>query len=84
MYKGLLRTLTYMYQFVTLGRERMSKDEMQGIANAADTIATRAPEILEPEDGGSLQQNKIDLEQAAMVDQHIIEMVQWLINLEIV
>lgn len=84
MYKGLLRTLTYMYQFVTLGRERMTHAEMQGIAEAADTMAVKAPEILDPEDGGSLEQNKRDLEQALLVDQHIEEMVDWLIRLEIV
>ena len=83
MYKGLLRTLTYMYQFITLGRGRLTIPEIEGMAAAASTMTGRAPEVLDPEDGGSLQENKLTLEQAQIVDQHIEEMVVWITHQEI-
>ena len=84
MYKGLLRTLTYMYQFITLGRGTLTIPEMEGMAATAGTLTGRAPEVLDPEDGGSLQENKLTLEQAQIVDQHIEEMVVWITHQEII
>lgn len=84
MYKGLLRTLTYMYQFITLGRERLGRDDVESMANAASAMVGRAPEVLEPEADDDLAANKLTLEQAELVDRHIEEMVAWINHLEIV
>ena len=84
MYRGLLKTLTYMYQFITLGRGRLTVTELEGMAAAAGTMTGRAPEVLDPEDGDDLRENKITLEQAHIVEQHIEEMVVWITHQEIV
>jgi hypothetical protein len=84
MYKGLLRTLTYMYQFITLGRGTLSQEELASGANWASTMVRTAPQVLEPETGDKPEEIKLDLAQAEIVEQHIEEMVVWMTHLEIV
>lgn len=84
MYRGLLKTLTYIYQFVTLGRDQLSAAELNDMAAAANTMAGKAPGILDAEDGTDAKTNKLDLAQAEIVEGHIEEMVAWITHLEII
>ena len=84
MYRGLLKTLTYIYQFVTLGRDRLSAAELNDMAAAANTMAGKAPGILDAEDGTDAKTNKLDRAQAEIVEGHIEEMVAWITRLEII
>lgn len=84
MYKGLLKTLTYLYQYITLGRDQLRPDQMNSIAASGRVLVETAPRVLEPEEGDDLEKNQLDLQQAEIVDQHIEEMVVWMTHLEIV
>lgn len=84
MYKGLINTLTYMYRFIAMGRGQLSKDEIESIGAGAHTLAGKAPQVLTNDGSQVTDDERLDLEEAVLVDQHISEMVQWLISLEIV
>ena len=84
MHKGLLRTLTYMYQFITLGRGTLTGAQLTDMAAAASTMAGTAPQILEPGEGENAEACRLDLAQAEIVEGHIEEMVSWITHLEIV
>lgn len=84
MYKGLLKTLTYMYQYITLGRDQLRPDQVNAIAAGGRAMVETAPQVLEPEDGDDANKNRLDLTQAEIVEQHIEEMVVWMTHLEIV
>lgn len=84
MHKGLLSTLSYMYRYLCLARGKMDRAELASIAGSAGAMAGHAAEVLEPQEGDDLRENRLDIEQAQLVDQHIEEMVEWLIKLEIV
>lgn len=84
MYKGLLRTLTYMYRFITLGRGALSAEELSQGAAWAGTMVKTAPEVIEPDSGDAPEEIKMDLAQAEIVEQHIEEMVVWITHTEIV
>ncbi len=84
MYKGLLKTLTYLYQYITLGRDQLRPDQMNSIAASGRVLVETAPQVLEPDDGDDTNKNWLDLEQAELVEQHMEEMVVWMTHLEIV
>ena len=84
MYRGLVNTLTYMYRFVAMGRGRLKKDELEKLAGSAGLMATKAPQVLADEFATLTEDDRQALSQAVLVDQHIDEMVKWLIDLEIV
>lgn len=84
MYKGLLKTLTYMYQFITLGRDQLRPDQMSSIAAAGRALVDTAPQVLEPDEGDDQAKNRLDLSQAEIVEQHMEEIVVWITHLEIV
>lgn len=84
MHKGLLRTLTYMYQFITLGRDQLRPDQVNSIAAGSRALVETAPQVLDPEDGDGNSKNALDLSQAEIVEQHIEEMAVWITHLEIV
>lgn len=84
MYRGLLKTLTYLYQFVTLGRDQLRPDQVNSIAAGGRALVETAPQVLEPDEGDDQEKNRLDLEQAEIVEQHMEEMIVWMTHLEIV
>ena len=84
MYRGLLKTLAYLYQYVTLGRDQLQPDQMNSIAATGRALVDTAPQVLEPDEGDDPNTNRLDLSQAEIVEQHIEEMVVWITHLEIV
>lgn len=84
MHRGLIKALAYMYQFITLGRGKLSSAELQDGAAWADTMVRHAPEVLDAEQGDDPKNIQLDLAQAEIVEGHIEEMVAWLQHLEIV
>lgn len=86
MTKGLISTLTYMYRFIAMGRGVLNKDELLTVKANADMMSSRAGDVLKmcPDENTDAQAIKTDLAEAALVDQHIDEMVDWLLRQEIV
>ena len=84
MYKGLLRTLAYMYQFICLGRGKLTAQELADGTGWAATLVRTAPTVIEPESGDDPAEAKIDLAEAEIIEQHIEEMVAFLNAQEII
>ena len=86
MSKGLISALTYIYRFVNLGRGFLTADELKIIRSNAGIMATRAPEIIgaNTDDEQITSSTKLDLNQAAMIEQHIAESIDWQLRQEII
>ena len=84
MYKGLLRTLAYMYQFICLGRGKLTARELQDGTGWAATLIRTVPTVIEPERGDDPAEAKIDLAEAKIIEQHIEEIVAFLNAQEII
>lgn len=86
MTKGLISTLSYMYRFIAMGRGILSGDELGKMRDSAGVMADKAKDIvnaqaaLEP----ISQDAATDLNEARLIDQHIDEMVDWLLRQEVV
>ena len=85
MFKELVSTLSFMYWFAAKGRGKLGQKELENMrgsahvmaANAEAVMADKGPEALTPDE-------KSDLCEAQLIDEHIEEMIDWLIRLEIV
>lgn len=84
MYKGLIRTLAYMYQFISLGRGKLTAQELADGTGWARVLTGKAPGVIEPESVDDPAEAKLDLAQAEIIEQHIEEMVAWINAQEIV
>jgi len=84
MYKGLIRTLAYMYNFISLGRGKLTAQELADGTNWAGALVKNAPTVIEPEKGDDPAENKMDLAEAEIIAGHIEEMVAWMNAQEIV
>lgn len=84
MFKELINTLSFMYTYAARSRGKLGKEELEGLQKSAHTMAYHAPAVLAAPDAPLTADDKIDLEEAQLLDDHISEMVDWLIRLEIV
>lgn len=82
MFKELIKSLGFMYTFISRGRGRLTKAELQDIAAAGGTFV-RKPEILLDQGETMTPDQKIDLDQAVLMEQHVVEIVQFLLNTEV-
>ena len=84
MFKELIRTLGFMYTYASRGRGRLDEHKLGKIVDASALLVDDAEAVLGDSTTGLTADEKTDLEQAVMMEQHIEEMVSWLIHLEIV
>lgn len=86
MGKGLISTLTYMYRFINLGRGALSAEELGTLGASAHTLSNRAGDVmrLDPESDPASPEAALDLHQAAMIEQHIAESIDWQLRQEII
>ena len=83
MFKELIKSLGFMYTFISRGRGRLTKAELQDIAAAGGTFVNKS-EILLDQGETMTEDQKIDLDQAVLMEQHVTEIVQFLLNQEII
>lgn len=85
MSKGLINSLTYIYRFVNLGRGILSSDELGAMKLNAHIMSTRAKDVINAGAPDEIDQDTaIDLNQAAMIEQHIAESIDWQLRQEII
>lgn len=84
MSRGLIATLTYIYRFVSLGRGALNAEELGAMAKSADAMTAKARDVIQMTDEKLDHDAETDLAQAALVDQHIEEMVDWMLRQEII
>lgn len=81
--RELVRTMSFLYRFASLGRGKLTQGQLREIESTGALLTNSAEAVLADPSGIS-QDEKTDLEQAAMMEQHIAEIVQYIISLEIV
>jgi len=82
MFKELIKSLGFMYTFISRGRGKMTREELQAMQATGHTFVSKN-EILLDQGETMTPDQKIDLEQAALMEQHVIEIVQFLLNTEV-
>lgn len=83
MYKGLIDNLTFVYAYICKGRGKMQPADMRAIAEGAHTLTRNAPAVLSD---GAVESwdDRADLAESRKIDQHIEEITDFLVNMEIV
>lgn len=84
MFKELIRTMGFLYTYVSRGRGKLNPAQLRSLSDTGAVLVGNAEAVLGDEKDGLTADEKTDLEQAVMMEQHIEEMVTWLIGLEIV
>ena len=85
MGKGLINSLTYMYRFINLGRGTLTKDDLSAMGLSAHVMAAKAKDVINVGALDEISTDTVaDLNQAAMIEQHIAEAIDWQLRQEII
>lgn len=81
--KDLIRTMGFLYRFASLGRGKLTHGQLKEIESTGALLTNNAERVLH--DGEALSRDeRADLLQAVMMEQHITEVVQYIISQEII
>ena len=83
MFKELIKSLGFMYTFISRGRGKLTGEELRAMESAGGTFVNKS-EILLDQGETMTDDQKIDLDQAVLMEQHVTEIVQFLLNQEII
>lgn len=82
MFKKLLDSMVFAYSFVCKGRGKLSSEELGHITETGRIYTEKAQLVLN--DGLPMdKEQQLDLMQAVIMEQHIMEITQFLLNQEI-
>ena len=82
MFKEMIKSLSFIYAFISRGRWRLSREELTLLEGAGGTFVQKN-EILLDQGETMTSDQKIDLDQAVLMEQHVTEIVQFMLNTEI-
>lgn len=82
MFKEMIKSLGFLYTFISRGRGRLSREELQAMEATGGVWVNRSEILLDQGETMTADQ-KIDLDQAVLMEQHVTEIVQFLLNSEI-
>lgn len=83
MFKEMIKSLGFLYMFISRGRGKLSRDELEHMAATGGTFVSRS-EILLDQGETMTDDQKTDLDQAVLMEQHVTEIVQFLLKQEII
>jgi len=84
MLKELINSLSFMYGFAARSRGKLNPEELGGLRMGANAMTAHAADVLLDKSAELTEDQRQDLCEAELIDEHIEEMVDWLIRLEIV
>ena len=85
MFKELVGALSFVYWFAAKGRGKLDRDQLSELRGGAHVMAANAEAVMADKGAEALTQDeRTDLCEAQLIDEHIEEMVDWLMRLEIV
>lgn len=84
MYKELVRSLAFHYNFLARARGLMTAEQMRAVSGFAKAMTETADAVLLDERDKKSQTDIADLEEAQMISGHIDEMVELLIRQEVI
>ena len=82
MFKEMIKSLGFLYTFISRGRGRLSREELKAMEATGSVWVNRSEILLDQGDTMTADQ-KIDLDQAVLMEQHVTEIVQFLLSQEI-
>ena len=82
MFKEMIRSLGFLYTFISRGRGKLSREELKAM-EATGGVWVNQSEILLDQGETMTDDQKIDLDQAVLMEQHVTEIVQFLLSQEI-
>ena len=83
MFKEMIKSLGFLYTFISRGRGKLTRDELKAMQATGGTFVHRSEILLDQGESMTADQ-KIDLDQAVLMEQHVTEIVQFLLSQEIV
>lgn len=83
MFKEMIKSLGFLYTFISRGRGRLTREELRALEGAGGTFV-RKNEILLDQGDAMTADEKADLAQAVLMEQHVTEIVQFLLAQEMV
>lgn len=78
MFKRLIATLTWNYEFIARGRGILSKEEMDMITGGSRTMVLHAEQIMTPVGAKPSYDDRIDLDECGLIVDHIQQVVEWI------
>lgn len=82
MFKEMIKSLGFLYTFISRGRGRMNREELELMAAAGGMLVNRS-DILKDRGEEMTADERADLAQAVLMEQHVTEIVQFLLSQEI-
>lgn len=82
MFKEMIKSLGFLYTFISRGRGRLSREELTAMEATGGVWVNRSEILLDQGETMTADQ-KIDLDQAVLMEQHVTEIVQFLLSQEI-
>jgi|GEM_PF-4747529 len=82
MLKELIDTLSFMYCYAARSRGKLSREELGGIRAGANAMSAHAAEVLLEKDKAYTPEQESDLAEIDLIDEHIEEIVAWLLSVE--
>lgn len=83
MFHELVKTMGFLYTYASRGRGKLTRGQLGQIRDTGGMLVQNAEKVL-GENGGISKDERTDLTQAVMMEQHIIEVVQYLVSQEII
>lgn len=83
MYRELVKSLAFHYNFLARARNKLTPEQMRWVSGFAKAMTENADEVLLSEDEKKRETDAADLEEAVMISGHISEMVELLIRQEL-
>ena len=78
MFKKLIQNLTWDYEFISMGREILTKEEMDMIVAGDRTKIKHADKIMIPVGANLTDDDRKDLRECGLIVTHIDEMCEWI------
>lgn len=83
MTRDLINTLTFTYSLICRGRHVFDKKQIMCLNEASKLMTRKTPEVMEDTGKALTIDEKISINEAQMITDHIDEVSQFLMNLDI-
>ena len=82
MFKEMIKSLGFLYTFISRGRGKLTRDELKAMQATGGAFVGKSEILLDQGETMTADQ-KIDLDEAVLMEQHVTEIVSFLLSTEI-
>lgn len=83
MTRDLINSLTFTYSLLCRGRHVFDKKQVMCLNEASKLMTRKTPEVMEESGKTMTEDDKVSIKEADMIADHIDEVSQFLMNLDI-